>query len=136
MPSRDVRERRCTHLPHDHRELGIQHLEDFLDASLPEGAESPGVGPPDGDGVRAELERLEDIRAAAQAAVEDNGHASVNGNNNLRQAASRPLASARPPWFETQTASTPWRRQASASSAVTMPLTITCIDVSSCSRAT
>ena len=33
--------------------------------------------------------------------------------------------SARPPWFDTNTPSTPWRTAIAASSAVTMPLTHT-----------
>ena len=46
----------------------------------------------------------------------------------------RPLASARPPWFDTTMPAIPLSTQRSASSPVEMPLTINCIDVESCMR--
>ena len=123
-----------------HRELqlGAEHPEHSLDAVLSEGGESPQVGAPDQHRVGAERERLEDVQSPSDAAVHDDGDPSSDRLDDLGEALERPDAalSARPPWFETTSPSTPCSRQSAASSAVTIPFSRIRIEVMSRRRFT
>src|SRR3954470_626183 len=58
--------------PHEPRaQAAAQDLEDVLHAGLAGGGEAPEGGPGDRDGAGAERERLDDVAAAADAAVQD-----------------------------------------------------------------
>ena len=82
-------ERRRAGLPHDLHEFAVQDVDDRLDAALAEGGESPDLRPADTDRGRAEGERLEDVRAAPHAAVDQHRHAPADRSGDLGQAIER-----------------------------------------------
>ena len=59
-------------------------VEDGLDARLAEGGEAPDVRPADADGGGAERERLEDVGAAAEAAVDEHRHRAARALDDFR----------------------------------------------------
>src|SRR4030095_7793840 len=71
----EVLDRGCAHLLHDGGKLDAQELEHPLHAGLAESAEAPDVGPADAHALRAHRERLRDIGAAAETAVDQDRHA-------------------------------------------------------------
>ncbi len=71
------------------RSSRVQHVDHALDARLTERAQAPDVRPADADGRRAERQRLEDVRAAADAAVDEHRDATADGLDDLGQAVDR-----------------------------------------------
>src|SRR5262249_34166906 len=91
-PSRPAHHRRHqlldrgrAHLLHRGGGFRAQKLEHPLDAAWAEGAEAPDIGPPDADGVGADAQRLDDVGAAAEAAVDDDRDAPVHRLDDFRQ---------------------------------------------------
>src|SRR5215472_5487555 len=83
---REFRDRTYPALLHGDLKLGVQDLEHALDAGLPEGAEPPQIGSPNADGLGAERERLDDVGAAAESAVDEDGNSSGDDPCHFRQA--------------------------------------------------
>src|SRR5262245_18537889 len=67
-------ERRRAHLLHHRIRFRAQKLEHALDAVLAEGAEAPDIGPADAYRTGADAQGLNNIGAAAETTVDDNGH--------------------------------------------------------------
>src|SRR5882672_1411369 len=81
----EVLERRRADLLHDGAQLDAQQLEHALDAGLAERAQAPDIRPADAHAARAQRERLDDIGAAAKAAVDEDRHAAADRLDDLRQ---------------------------------------------------
>src|SRR5215472_18435116 len=84
--ARDVSERGRPGLAHDRHEFAVEDVEHRLDAALTEGSQPPGLRPADADRGRPERERLEDVGAAADAAVDEHRDAALDGGHHLGQA--------------------------------------------------
>src|SRR5215470_17827138 len=84
--ARDVSERGRPGLAHDRHEFAVEDVEHRLDAALTEGSQPPGLRPADADRGRPERERLEDVSAAADAAVDEHRDAALDGRDHLGQA--------------------------------------------------
>eukprot|EP00445_Apocalathium_hangoei_P033414 CAMPEP_0203957256 /NCGR_PEP_ID=MMETSP0359-20131031/89188_2 /ASSEMBLY_ACC=CAM_ASM_000338 /TAXON_ID=268821 /ORGANISM="Scrippsiella Hangoei, Strain SHTV-5" /LENGTH=164 /DNA_ID=CAMNT_0050891077 /DNA_START=105 /DNA_END=597 /DNA_ORIENTATION=- len=67
----DVRHARCAAQAHDHLQLVLQHAHHADDALLAVGRQGVEHRPADADACGAERDRLEDIRAAADAAIDE-----------------------------------------------------------------
>src|SRR5689334_22797942 len=72
---RDALHGRRARLAHDHLDLLAQESEHRLHSLLPERRETPDVGPPNPRRRRAERERLEDVGAATNTAVDNHRNA-------------------------------------------------------------
>src|SRR5215472_8462092 len=83
---REFRDRTYATLLHGDLKLGVQNLEHALDTGLAEGAEPPQIRPPDADSLGAERERLDDVGAAAESAVDEDGNSSGDDPAHFRQA--------------------------------------------------
>src|ERR1700733_15891297 len=70
--------RACAALLHGGAGFRAYDLEHALDTFLAECAEPPQIRPADTDRLRAHRERLDRIGAAAEAAVDDHGHAALH----------------------------------------------------------
>src|SRR5664279_69187 len=70
-----------------HRALKLEahQFKHALDAGLPEGAQAPDIGPPDADRGRAHAQRLDDVGATAEAAVDQDRHTAFDRLDDLRQ---------------------------------------------------
>src|SRR5262245_14356141 len=117
-------DRRRAHLLHHGVGFRAQKLERPLDAALAEGAEAPDIGPPDADGIGADAQRLDDVGAAAESAVDDDRDApltaaTISGSASMVE---RPESSLRAPWLDTMIASMPLSAAMTASSQARMPL--------------
>src|SRR5439155_7879 len=66
-------------------DAGAQDVEDVLDAGFSVGGEPPEVRPSDHDGPRAQRERLDDVTAAPDAAVEKHLDPVADGVGDRRQ---------------------------------------------------
>ena len=66
---------------HGHFQFAIEVLEDALHSHPASERETVEHGAADGDGVCAESQGLEDILAAPDAAIDDDGGAAVNGTS-------------------------------------------------------
>src|SRR6516164_10933281 len=75
--ARDVSERGRAGLAHDRHEFAVEDVEHRLDAALTEGSQPPGLRPANADRGRPERERLEDVSAAADAAVDEHRDAAL-----------------------------------------------------------
>src|ERR1700694_6265764 len=75
----------CADLLHDGAELDAQKLEHALDARLAKRAETPDIGPTDADALRAHRQRLGDVGAAAEAAVDQDRHPAAHRFDDFRQ---------------------------------------------------
>src|SRR6516162_7451475 len=84
--SGDVSERWGAGLAHDRHELAVEDVEYRLDAALTEGSQAPGLRPADADRGRTKCECLEDVGAAADAAVDEHRDAALHGRDHLGQA--------------------------------------------------
>src|SRR6266581_6140390 len=73
-------------LLHGTLELGPQQLEHALDAGLAEGTEAPQIGPSDAHALGAHGERLDDVGAAAEPAVDQHRDFSTHRLHHLAQA--------------------------------------------------
>ena len=62
-----------------------EDLQDALDTRLTEGTKAPQIGPSDAYGLCAHGQCLDDVRAATEAAVYKNGHATADYLDDLRQ---------------------------------------------------
>src|SRR5713101_10042053 len=82
---REVFERRRAKLLHRGARLGAQDSKNTLDPWLSEGAESPEIGPADTHRLRAERQCLDDVAAAAKAAVDQDWHATADRLDDFRQ---------------------------------------------------
>src|SRR6266496_907218 len=81
--------------PHQHQraaELAAEDFEHPRDAVAAGDREPVHERPPDEDGTRAEAQRLDDVGAAADAAVEQHLGAAGDGVRDLRQHVERPDA--------------------------------------------
>src|SRR5207248_7872172 len=72
-------------LHHRHARLRAQNLEDLRHAGLAEGAQPPQIRPADADCVRPHRERLGDVGAAAEAAVDQDEDLALHRVHNLGQ---------------------------------------------------
>ncbi len=70
---------------HVARELGLQHLDDTLHAGRAVRRQPPHHRPPDQHRLRAERQRLDDVGAAPEAAVGEDGRAPADRIDNRRQ---------------------------------------------------
>src|SRR3990172_3002543 len=80
----DLIERRRPSLPHDHRELGEQQVDDLVDTFLTECAKAPDVGSTDSHRIGTKSNGLENIGAAADATVDEDGNPALHAGHNLR----------------------------------------------------
>src|SRR5262250_1130473 len=85
-------QRRDAGVSHHQLEFASEELEDFLHAGLTERAEAPRVRPTDADGARAERQRLEDVRAAAEPTVDEHRDLALNRVDHLGHAFDRRAA--------------------------------------------
>ena len=81
----DLIDRRRARLPHGHPELVEDQLDHLVDALLAERAKAPHVGTADPHRVGAERQGLEDVGAAADAAVDEHRNASPYAGDDLGQ---------------------------------------------------
>src|SRR5262245_28509948 len=82
---REVLDRGRAHLLDHGVRLLTQDFEDTLDTGLAEGAEAPDVGPPHAHRRRAHTERLDDVRAATEARIDQNRDPALHCLDDLRQ---------------------------------------------------
>ena len=66
----NIRNSGRAHLAHDHLEFRIQHFQNRLDAGLTKGSKTPDIGAPNTYGVSTQGERLENIGAAPETAID------------------------------------------------------------------
>src|SRR5437899_10215083 len=79
----DVRLRDVSHglraaIPHHELQFALKNFQHAIDAGLAERAEAPQEWPADADRLRAERQRLEDIGAAADTAVDEHGNSAAH----------------------------------------------------------
>ena len=86
---RDLIDRGRPGLPHRHPELVEDQIDGLRDAVFSEGAEAPHIGPADPDRIGAQRQRLEDVRAAADAAVDEHRHPAPDRADDLGQRVDR-----------------------------------------------
>ncbi len=107
-------------------DAAAQDVEDVLDPSLAIGGETPEVGAADHDGAGAERERLGDIAAAPDSAVEEHFDLSTDRvamAGSIRIVAGV-LSRLLPPWLDTEIAVTPASTARLASSTRVTPLSM------------
>ena len=75
-----------THLLHDGHQFGLQYFQDSLNPRLAKRSQAPQIGSPDTHRIRAKRQRLEDIAAATNTAVEQDGDFAVHDFRDLGQA--------------------------------------------------
>ena len=88
-PRRDLIDRRRAGLPHGHPELVDQHLDDLVHTIVTERAQPPDIGSTDPDCIGTERQRLEDVRSAADATIEEDGNPSANARRHFRKSLDR-----------------------------------------------
>src|SRR5262245_4041382 len=76
---RDLLDVQRAHLPHDRDELVVQDLQHAVDASLTERGEAPHIGSADADSGGPEPKGLQNIGAAADAAIDEHRDAAAHG---------------------------------------------------------
>ena len=121
-----------------HSQPAVEGVEFRLDAGLPERGHVEGAGAPDTHRRRPERHRLEHVPTATGAAVDDDQGvprppAAPPG---VHSTAERRLCSMRSPWVRAPIPSAPYSSDTSASPRVTIPLSITFVDVPFSSRLT
>src|SRR5262249_41360715 len=89
---RKVPDGRGADLLHDTQQLGPQQLQHALHARLAERAEAPDIGASNADRGRAHAQRLADVGAAAEAGVDQDRDAAVDGFDDLRKRIDRGTA--------------------------------------------
>jgi hypothetical protein len=82
---REVFHRRRAELLRGVAGLGAQDRKHALDAGLAEGAKSPQTGPSDAHRLCADRQRLDDVAAAAEAAVDQYRNPAGDGFDDFRQ---------------------------------------------------
>jgi hypothetical protein len=67
----------------------VQDVEHALDTGLTERPQAPDIRPANADGCRAQRQRLEDVRAAPDPAVDEYGNPPADGFDDLGQTVDR-----------------------------------------------
>src|SRR6185503_7710448 len=83
---RDIANRRRSHLTHRQGQFRAQDFEDALDALLAERREAPDVRAADADTASTRRQRLVDVRAVAESAIDEDRNASADRLHDFGQA--------------------------------------------------
>src|SRR5215216_1693251 len=81
----ELLDRGCTDLLHHGAGLDAQELEHALHAGLAERAKAPDIRPADAHGGRPHAQRLDDVGAAAEPGIDQDGDAPLHRLDDLRQ---------------------------------------------------
>src|ERR1700730_11307312 len=86
MLRRYARKGRCAGLAHDGIQFAVQYVEHRLNSRLTEGRQTPSLCSADADCGGAECEGLENVGAAADTTVEEDGNAAFHRGDDFGQA--------------------------------------------------
>src|SRR5215471_11720842 len=73
-------------LSHDQLKLGAQNIQHLLHSRLTERRQAPEVRPPDAHRLCSDSQRLEDVSASSEAAVDQNWYLPLHGVNHFWKA--------------------------------------------------